>query len=141
VAAFDYQMVSDFAAIRLRKGGMQFMLKLLKLNPSHGLQVAVRGVINQAAALALSDLRNASLYLRFLVACSETVKSVAFAGFLGKISLHSLLLNSQHTDLLGVALPIIKKWRVESPEECKEYWEGLPEGEKQEIMKLLLTSD
>jgi hypothetical protein len=139
LTTFDAQMVSDFVTVRLRKGGMQFLLKLLKLNPSHGLQVAVRGVLNQAAALALSDFRNASLYLRFLIACGETVKSAGFVGFLGKISLACLLGDQQNTDLLGVSLPVIRKWKAEDPEECKKYWEGLPESERHTIMTLLLT--
>jgi hypothetical protein len=131
---FDYQMVADFTTGRIRKGGLHFIVSLIRMQPSAAIQVAVRGVVSAAAALMTTDVANAGLYLRFLVICGEVLGIAGFDDFIGRATLKAAPGNGA---VIGIGGAALKKWKAGNESECKDQWDRLTDAEKLRVMAVL----
>lgn len=135
----NYDKIADFAVKRIRRGGINFIANILSFRKDVGVQLAIRGPAATAAALVTNDPQNASVYIKFLMVCTEKIKNEKLSNIMLDMAMKSLTNANLSADLIKTCVQIFKIEQEENSEHFKKFWEAQDEGNRELCVRNIMS--
>lgn len=135
----DYDKIADYAVKRFKRGGINFVANLLSFRKEVGIQIAIRGPTSAAASLVANDQQNASIYIKFLMICTEKIKNEKLTNIMLDIAMKSIINSNLPTDVIKTCIQIFKIEEKENSEYFKKFWEAQNESNRELCIRNIMS--